>query len=126
MTTSSHRRSPWVSIVIILIAFGLIATYSSFFYGSSNNQGGSATTTVDDEQNNIIYAGKNSIDALTLLKEKYTTEVSDEGFVNSINSIKPEGRQFWALYVNGQPSPSGAKDTITQDGDSIEWKLENY
>ena len=128
MTSSSNKRSPLVSIIIALIAIGLIATYSSFFTGSSNNSSRNTSSIVDnnDAQNSIVYSGKDGIDALTLLKENHSVDVSGEGFVNSIDDIKPAEKQYWALYVNKQLSMTGAKETITKTNDTIEWKLDSY
>ena len=89
-------------------------------------------TTVDTSsdttatKNGIIYTGKDNIDALTLLKEGRSVDASAEGFVNSINGVKPAEKQYWAFYINGDLSMTGAKETITKNGDSIEWKLVGY
>ena len=135
MTSPSHKRSPLVSGMILLIAIGLVATYSSFFYGATSDNNSAATildTTVDTSsdttatKNGIIYTGKDNIDALTLLKEGRSVDASAEGFVNSINGVKPAEKQYWAFYINGDLSMTGAKETITKNGDSIEWKLVGY
>lgn len=123
-----NKRSPWMGIIILLVIVGLIATYSSFFSGARNSSNNSAV------QNNpsaapsqtVQYQGKDGVDALTLLKENHTVDASDQGFVNSIDGVKPAEKQYWALYVNGQLSMTGAKDTVTKSGDTIEWKLVGY
>lgn len=30
---------------------------------------------------------------------------------------------FWALFVNGRPSPVGMSQTVVKDGDTVEWRL---
>lgn len=134
---SSKSRSPFVSIVILLIAIGLIATYSSFLSGSSNTDNTvpaasdtsistDATISSEQQNNGIVYPGKSGVDALTLLQANHTIDSSTEGFVNSINGVKPADKQYWAFYVNGELSMTGAKETITKDSDSVEWKLVGY
>lgn len=137
MTTSSKPRSPFVSIVILLIAMGLIATYSSFLSGASNTGNtvpAASDTSVSpdapissEQQNNgIVYPGKSGVDALKLLQANHTIDASPEGFVNSIDGVKPADKQYWAFYINGELSMTGAKETITKDSDSVEWKLVGY
>lgn len=33
---------------------------------------------------------------------------------------------FWALYINGQFSPTGIDETILNDGDQIGWDYQSY
>lgn len=137
MTTSSKSGSPFVSIVILLIAVGLIATYSSFLSGTTNtgttvpaasdtNVSADATISNERQNNGIVYPGKSGVDALTLLQGDHTVDATSEGFVNSIDGVKPADKQYWAFYVNGELSMTGAKETITKDSDSVEWKLVGY
>ena len=121
------KRSPFVTVIIVLIAIGMIATYSSLFGGSDTPP----VQTQDQSQiqplpQTISYQGKDTVDAMTLLKETHTVEASDQGFVNTIDGIKPAEKQFWALYVNGQLADKGAKEIITKSSDTIEWKLDSF
>jgi len=120
------KRSPFVSVIIVLIAIGMIAMYSSFLTGSSSSQPTQDQSQVQPTQQNISYQGKDGVDAMTLLKETHSVDASDQGFVNAIDGVKPTEKQFWSLYVNGKPSDLGAKDTITKSTDSIEWKLDSF
>ncbi|PIS06705.1 hypothetical protein COT79_03170 [Candidatus Berkelbacteria bacterium CG10_big_fil_rev_8_21_14_0_10_43_14] len=120
------KRSPFVSVIIVLIAIGMIAMYSSFLTGSSSSQPTQDQSQVQPTQQNISYQGKDGVDAMTLLKETHSVDASDQGFVNAIDGVKPAEKQFWSLYVNGKPSDLGAKDTITKSTDSIEWKLDSF
>lgn len=120
------KRSPLVSIVIVLIAIGMIATYSSLFSGAGNPQPTQDQSQVQTISQSISYQGKDGVDAMTLLKETHSVDASDQGFVNAIDGVKPAEKQFWSLYVNGKPSDLGAKDTITKSTDSVEWKLDSF
>lgn len=118
-----QKRSPWVAIVIGLVVLGMIATYSSLFSGNSNQNTNVGKIEVAQS---IQYQGKDNIDALTILKETHSVDASDQGFVNSIDGVKPAEKQYWALYINGQLADKGAKDIITKSSDKIEWKLDSF
>lgn len=88
-----------------------------------------ANTTVNANSNaglSFSYQGQDGKNALELLQTVGPVDVSDAGFVNAINGIKPGDRQFWAFYVNGQQAQVGAKEYQTKSTDTIEWKLEAY
>lgn len=75
-----------------------------------------------------FYADENK-SALDLLKSGHQVETktfSGVGeYVTSIEGKKEDtGKNFWALYVNGQQSQVGASDYKPKDGDKIVWKLE--
>lgn len=75
-----------------------------------------------------FYADENKT-ALDLLKSGHQVETktfSGVGeYVTSINGKKENaGKNFWALYVNGQQSQVGASDYKPKNGDKIVWKLE--
>lgn len=77
----------------------------------------------------VFYKGQNGKSALELLKAKYpgkieTTKSSYGEFVNVIDGIKPDNQHFWAFYVNDKLSNVGAGSYITEDSDTISWKLE--
>jgi len=74
----------------------------------------------------ITYAGQDGKNALELLQQKNSVDVSAQGFVNAINGRKPGEREFWAFYVNGKQAEVGAKDYATKTSDAIEWKLETF
>lgn len=116
------KRSPLVAGIIIAIVIGLIATYSSLF-SSTSSSNTSQTQNQTATKQSVSYAGKDGVDALTLLKTTHQVDASDQGFVNAIDGVKPADKQYWALYVNGQASDKGAKDTITKSTDTVEWKI---
>ena len=74
----------------------------------------------------ISYPGQDGKNALELLQQNHTVDVSAQGFVNAIDGRKPGDRQFWAYYVNGQQAGVGAKDYQAKTNDTIEWKLESF
>lgn len=86
------------------------------------------TPTVAIKQETFSYAGKDSADAFTLLKEKAPVEQDKSGLVVSINNRKADGgkHEYWAFYVNGKLAPVGPADYVTKDADKIEWKIETY
>ncbi len=85
------------------------------------------TPTVVQEQI-ISYAGRDGVDALTLLKEKAPVQQDQSGLVVSINNRKADSgkREYWAFYVNGKLASVGPAAYKTKDGDRIEWKIEKY
>lgn len=84
-----------------------------------------------DEAQELTYPGQDGRTALELLLEADpSAEVTGEGdqvFVTAIGgrAADPTG-EFWALYVNGEPSSVGAGSLVTQEGDEITWKLETF
>jgi hypothetical protein len=72
-----------------------------------------------------VEKGKN---ALELMKEKMeveTKEFSFGEFVESINGVKPvEGKEYWALYVNGDYSNVGISMIELFEDTNIEWRIE--
>lgn len=57
-----------------------------------------------------------------------TTGEGDKAFVTEINArvADPGKKEFWELYLNGQPSQLGAGSLILHDKDAIEWRISNY
>lgn len=45
-------------------------------------------------------------------------------FVESINGIAGDDDHFWALYLNGELSPTGADQTVVSPQDLVEFKYE--
>lgn len=74
----------------------------------------------------ITYAGQDGKNALELLQQNHTVDVSAQGFVNAIDGRKPGDHEFWAFYTNGKQAEVGAKDYASKNSDEIEWKLETF
>ncbi|WP_407317573.1 DUF4430 domain-containing protein [Isoptericola halotolerans] len=75
------------------------------------------------------YAGEHGKTALDLLLvHDPDAEVSGEGemaFVTAIQGRAAEdGEEFWGLYVDGEMAQVGAGALETEDGQEIQWKLE--
>ncbi|MEK7617557.1 MAG: DUF4430 domain-containing protein [Patescibacteria group bacterium] len=75
-----------------------------------------------------FYADENKT-ALDLLRSGHSIETktfSGVGeYVISVDGKKEDtGKNFWALYVNGEQSQVGASDYKPKDKDKIVWKLE--
>ncbi len=88
-----------------------------------------ADETTTDETTEFSYEGQDGETALDLLLvQDPQAEVSGEGemaFVTGIQGRSAEdGQEFWALYVDGEMAQVGAGALETEDGQQIEWKLE--
>lgn len=109
----------------ILLIIGLTVAGASC--GLTTTVQKTVNTTVNTVKQQVVnYTGQEGKNALDLLKSGHTVDVSDQGFVNAIDGVKPGDHQFWALYVNGKQAEVGAKDYITKKGDTVEWKLESF
>jgi|SRR5450756_108032 len=51
--------------------------------------------------------------------------VTLDSIANQVGS-DPDSYIFWALYVNGQLSPTGIDSTVLNDGDRIDWNYQAY
>ena len=107
---------------LLLIALGLVVT----------GAGCGLTHTVQIPVNNTVaaravtYPGQEGKNALELLQQNHSVDVSAQGFVNAIDGRKPGDHEFWAFYVNDKQAEVGAKDYTTKAGDAVEWKLESF
>lgn len=45
-------------------------------------------------------------------------------FIESINDLKGDNENFWAFYLNGEKSQSGADSVVVNSGEVIEFKYE--
>nr|WP_246253673.1 DUF4430 domain-containing protein [Isoptericola chiayiensis] len=75
------------------------------------------------------YTGEDGETALDLLLvHDDQAEVSGEGEMAYVTGIKgrtaEDGAEFWALYVDGEMAQVGAGSLETEDGQQIQWKLE--
>ncbi|WP_246256625.1 DUF4430 domain-containing protein [Isoptericola halotolerans] len=77
----------------------------------------------------LSYAGEDGQTALDLLLvHDPEAEVSGEGEMAFVTAIKghaaEDGAEFWAFYVDGEMAQVGAGSFETEDGQQIQWKLE--
>ncbi len=63
---------------------------------------------------------------LDVMKESYDV-VEDGGFVSAIEGHEQDldAQRYWMYYTNGEMPSVGAADYEIQDGDEIEWRLED-
>lgn len=113
---------------ILIIAFGLALVgagcgLTTTVKAPVKNANAAACVAAADS---VAYAGQDGKNALELLQSAHQVDVSAQGFVNAIDGEKPGDRQFWAFYVNCKQAEVGAKDYVTKEGDSIEWKRESF
>lgn len=74
-----------------------------------------------------VPVSKNGKTALELTQEITAVETKkyDFGvFVENINGTKPDEKHFWKLYLNGQEAQVGADTLKPQQGDVVEWRIE--
>lgn len=66
--------------------------------------------------------------ALELLEASATIETQQFGndaFVSGINGLTSDNEHYWALYVNGEYSQTGASTTVLNAGDEVEYVYES-
>jgi len=113
--------------LIILILIILVGSVLFVFYNQHNKQV-SSRSTVSAQNNSFSYQGVEGKSALEVLKEKTTTKQAVSGLVISINGRQADEnkREFWAFIINGNEAQVGPADYMTQEGDLVEWKIQNY
>jgi hypothetical protein len=67
---------------------------------------------------------QNAFELLKDVAEVEYTEYDFGTFVESINGVKGDDKNFWAFYLNDEKSQTGADQTILQKGDKVEWRYE--
>lgn len=76
----------------------------------------------------LSYPGEEGRTALELLLEADPSAVVEgEGemaFVTAIGGRAAGESEFWALYVDGEQAQVGAGSLVTEDGQTVTWKLE--
>ena len=81
------------------------------------------------EETTVSYDGVVGESALLTLQANHEVETDSfefGEFVISINGIASEdGVNFWAFYVNGEQANVGADSYVAEEGDEIEWRLED-
>lgn len=117
---------------IIFAAIVIVAAFIFIWQVNEKDNGKNDNTTQSEvkktSQTEVSYEGVAGKNALSLLKEKYKVETKTyKGLgelVVSIDGVKPDSKHFWAFYVNGKQSQTGAGAYTTKAGDKIAWKLE--
>jgi hypothetical protein len=84
----------------------------------------------DDQTQDIFSftATQSGETAFTLLDQRAEIEFTDYGsagkFVTSINDLSGNDDHFWAFYVNGESSQTGASQTQIEAGDIVKFRYE--
>lgn len=123
---SKYLNKALLAVAVGFLLTGAACSASKTAVNALGNVNAKAGTIVNAVTKTVTYTGTAGKNALDLLQAGHTVDVSKEGFVNSIDGVKPGAKQFWSLSVNGKPAAVGAKDYVTKPGDQIEWKLESF
>lgn len=129
-------------IGLILFALSIIGVWFTFKPLISQTQPRTVETqakiTVSQK---IIYSAKQkkesrkdilqqwtALQALQSIAQVKTQGEGKEAFIIAIDDRKADDskKEFWAFYVNGKQAEIGAGSYSIKDGDSIEWRIENY
>jgi hypothetical protein len=129
------RATLYVGIALILIGVSGLASSSK----EPNNVVGEAqaqqvveteTRTITSNANGTLvkYSGMEGSTALDILKSGAQVQTEDSSFgefVTSINGVEQTDSKYWLFYVNDQAASVGAADYVTNEGDTVEWRLES-
>lgn len=114
---------------IIFTGILLLILFSFFSLGSNSKQEKiNHVSIIPILQNNVSYKGEEGVDALTILKQKFSVLQDNSGLVNVIGGRKADSakHEYWAFYANGKMASVGPADYKTKNADIIEWKIEKY
>ncbi|OGL36103.1 hypothetical protein A3F05_02400 [Candidatus Saccharibacteria bacterium RIFCSPHIGHO2_12_FULL_47_17] len=84
-------------------------------------------TTEQSQTTYVKYHGVEGQTALDLLKKYALVETKHYDFgdlVTSVNGTPGNGPKYWSFYVNDKLAEVGAGTYVTNDADTIEWKLQ--
>ncbi len=126
------KKRTIIYIIVALLAIGTVAT--SVYYFQTNNKITTTKTqpkkTVTPTSKDVIYNGKVGETALVLLEKNASIVTSGTGemtFVTTINGVTANPKnQYWSFNVNGKAASVGAGSYITNDSDTITWKLTSF
>ena len=64
---------------------------------------------------------------LDVMYELYDIDASEAGFISRIEDYEQDldAERYWLSYMDGEMLPVGAAEYELEDGDSIEWRLED-
>lgn len=126
------KKRTIIYTVIAILAISAITTSVYYFQMNNKNttnkaQSNKAETPI---RSDVIYRGKAGVSALTLLEQNakiVTSGTGENAFVTTINDVIANPKnQYWSFNVNGKTAPVGAGSYITQDSDTITWKLATF
>lgn len=121
---SSEMR--WSTLIIVLMA--ILVAFGLFLIFSDKSDSQSPLSSNTEQSGEISYKGVEGKTALEILKDTHQVETqSYEGLgeiVIAIDGIKPDGSSYWIYYVNGEQATEGAGTYVTDNDETITWKLE--
>ena len=133
------KKNIYLILGIVIVIAGI------YFYTQQTNPNPSPASTSSAQletfsvEQKITYSGikpdetlqnvtiRNSQTALDTLQSTKTIETKDSSFgkfVESIDGVKGDDKNFWAFYVNGAQSQVGASSYQLKPNDKVEWKYE--
>jgi len=128
-------KNIWLAILVVAMGVG------GFFIISGGDESTNENTTtqqaqfpsvglvVDEENKTASYTGVVGETALETLQSLTVVQTQSTSFGDQVtgieNMLSEDGINFWAFYVNGEFANEGAGTFMPEDGDQIEWRLEN-
>lgn len=122
-----------VALVPIAILAGVFLT-SCLPNGQLTNPSPSANDVTPEAElkvsvpNMVLVATESGQSAFDLLQSHATIETQDYGqagvFVTGINGLTNTSQNYWAFYINGEYSQTGASQTMLEPGDEIKFVYE--
>jgi len=137
----TKKQKLTIVIILILICSFLIYSYTKTdnqkIKEPNINQGEKTIEIATLEINGIKYEskilGETSIyDFMYQLKNEGKIDFQEKNytgmgkFIEEINGIKGDGKNFWIYYVNGQKAEIGVSEYKIKPNDVITWKYESY
>jgi len=124
-----------ITLIAIILVVGLFTGQSldnfedSVTQSTLENPGPTDIVVGNEDGTQVNYVGVAGESALDTLRGHFDIKTNsfDFGeFVTAINDVEAtDGENFWALYINGQQASVGADSYIAEEGDAIEWRLED-
>jgi hypothetical protein len=93
---------------------------------TESNQEPIAETTV---LSTITLQGRDGVSVLDLLRASHEVETQDSAigaYVISIDGTGGDSNTFWLYYVDGEAGTIAADQYETSDGETIEWRYEQF
>jgi hypothetical protein len=113
-------------VVLLLVLVGLGVASSNL---SSKHQTPTTSATATTKPQTISYQGEDGKNALELLQRNHQVQTQDSSFgtfVTSIDNVAQTENSFWLYYVDGKAGDAAADKTVTQNGQTIEWRYESF
>lgn len=117
----NHKQNIFAAAALLVV----LATFVWLYNNQANETVDTYTATPAGAVSYIGIEGKTALELLKAGHDVQTQNFAGIGeFVTSIDGKASGSTHFWAFYVNGQMAQTGAGQYVTQNGELIEWKLE--